>query len=101
MTEKYDITTDLVSHTPAPWSVRETRSTVSVKSASGETIGSWYAGFASGTVTHANARLIAAAPELLEALKNMVGFCATTCPEAEMAMDDARKAIAKATGEHS
>ena len=49
----------------------------------------------------ANARLIAAAPELLEALRNMVGFCATTCPEAEMAMDDARKAIAKATGEHS
>lgn len=46
--------------------------------------------------SEANARLIAAAPDLLEALKNMVGFCATGCAEAEMAMDDGRKAIAKA-----
>lgn len=44
----------------------------------------------------ADCRLIAAAPEMLEALKNMVGFCVTQCPEAEMAMDDARKVIAKA-----
>lgn len=43
-------------------------------------------------------RRSAAAPELLEALKNVVGFCATGCQEAEMAMDDARAAIAKAEG---
>ena len=64
------LTTDLVSHTPGPWDIQSSRTTVTVRSASsGEVISSWYAGHPTGTVTHANARLIAAAPELLEVVK--------------------------------
>jgi hypothetical protein len=54
--------------------------------------------YGAGKQVEAIANLFAAAPDMLEALKNMVGFCATGCMEAEMAMDDARKAIAKAEG---
>lgn len=47
----------------------------------------------------ANARLIAAAPELLEALRLMVAAAETeTWAEVVQAMPAARKAIAKATG---
>lgn len=48
----------------------------------------------------ANARLIAAAPELLEALQTMVEECKYTVMEAS-ALDRAVEAIAKATGEQA
>lgn len=50
----------------------------------------------------ANARLIAAAPELLEALREMVAMCATFDEDPDRqtaAFEAAEKAIAKATGE--
>jgi hypothetical protein len=47
----------------------------------------------------ANALLIAAAPELLDALQNLLGFGINGTIESQMAQDDARAAIAKATGE--
>lgn len=54
--------------------------------------------------TEANARLIAAAPELLEALQGMLAsFCDIDCGEFDrkLAVKDARAAIVKATGENS
>ena len=49
-----------------------------------------------------NARLIAAAPELLEALEDLVSLCEAVLPRTEHITDaelfDARSAIAKATG---
>ena len=48
---------------------------------------------------HANARLIAAAPELLDALIDMVE--ATTGVDQASAVNQARAAIAKATGKTS
>lgn len=54
----------------------------------------------------ANARLIAAAPELLDALKGLLGFCDTPIsrrrlgenPDRQEMVDIARAAIAKAEG---
>lgn len=47
----------------------------------------------------ANARLIAAAPELLEALTDCVEHMHWTQPQGEAALKKAKAAIAKATGE--
>ncbi|MFY4013984.1 hypothetical protein ACOTJS_19410 [Achromobacter xylosoxidans] len=47
----------------------------------------------------ANARLIAAAPELLQALEGLLAVSVDTTPEELLAMMAARDAIAKAKGE--
>ena len=44
----------------------------------------------------ANARLIAAAPELLEALKGLIGFITSTPPHQRRQWEAAKAAIAKA-----
>lgn len=49
----------------------------------------------------ANARLIAAAPELLEALADCVAHMHWTQPKGEAALKKAKAAIAKATGEQA
>lgn len=46
----------------------------------------------------ANARLIAAAPELLAALEDVCGYCAPLSPRGKAAIDEARAIIAKAKG---
>ena len=48
--------------------------------------------------TEANARLIAAAPELLEALRGALSYLSLYGPSAQPALLSARAAIAKATG---
>lgn len=62
-------------------------------------------GVADGSVAHANARLIAAAPELLEALKLMLAGtqkdCGKVCMPGDNAVRSAFAAIAKATGGQS
>ncbi|TGE04606.1 hypothetical protein [Hymenobacter fodinae] len=50
--------------------------------------------------TRANARLIAAAPDLLEALKKVSTFWNEDNPNADCPYDDVDAAIAKATGEN-
>ena len=45
------------------------------------------------------ARLIAAAPDMLEALRRVVDTCRADCPAGLPALSDARAAIARATGE--
>jgi len=58
--------------------------------------------YANEDEANANARLIAAAPELLEALKNALALLAAYCGEeghCQPAIKESRAAIAKATGE--
>ena len=80
-------------HTPGPWQYKRT---------SGFDYGStayWVPGICTNIDTEANARLIAAAPELLEALKAVLDnpYREGTASH-ERVKDIARAAIAKATG---
>ena len=89
------------SHTPGPWKSRPENKgswTAVVHAAGGECIAVCSSGSADN---HANARLVAAAPELLEALQ----FCLDqmdpdrhTVERIDKAMDRAYAAIAKAEG---
>ena len=102
-------------HTPGPWSVGEVshkKQRVDIDSLhADQTVGhQTWRGLAraygcedmpaEGTaVMLANARLIAAAPELLEALERIVASDPTHTHFATLAISEARAAIAKATGE--
>lgn len=105
--------TTTATHTPGPWKVYHPISTaesLGIDAASGESVVVWgerHEGII-GERREANARLIAAAPELLEALR----FCipalewsvanspsAVRRSSARSDLEIARAAIAKATGE--
>lgn len=60
----------------------------------------WYGKDETGFPVEANARLIAAAPELLEALKEAVDFC-HAMHEKPRITQDWKALIAKATGEQA
>ena len=80
-------------HSPAPWSIRQSATHVTVVTASGDAI---FHDDKRIPGVMADARLIAAAPELLEALKVLVENGGIG---PEQMFHDARTAIAKATGE--
>ena len=96
-------------HTPGPW-LRDDRSGLDcdVRAASGRKVALCW-GLASNNATNyradyraecdANAHLIAAAPELLEALQEMVSLVEVVIPFDGPQQRKARAAIAKATGE--
>lgn len=84
-------------HTPGPWKVREdyagAQSVVSADAFLARV------GPPNTEQAEANARLIAAAPELLEALQGLLAAVEQgTLPGSGKAQDAARAAIAKATG---
>ena len=79
-------------HSPAPWSIRQSATHVTVVTASGDAI---FHDDKRIPGVMADARLIAAAPELLEALKVLVENGGIG---PEQMFHDARTAIAKATG---
>lgn len=84
-------------HTPAPWELRQSVN------------GYWFIDYEQGGESYTltklecgedDARLIAAAPELLDALRNVAACFDANDPDSMAnAMTDARAAIAKATGE--
>lgn len=102
----------MTKHTPGPWVVHE-GDEIDIRSANpadlaqapiyyciAENIGGHVHGenFDDYSEVEANARLIAAAPELLEALESFPGFlCGTESGDAWI--DQMRAAIAKARGE--
>lgn len=87
-------------HTPGPWEVTRRPGRMYVSDANGYNV---MAGLSTSPLTmaelEANARLISAAPELLDALTDLVGGCGK---EGDLfngaAMEKASAAIAKATG---
>ena len=87
-------------HTPGPWTVREPNGAghgVSIPE-----IGAWFGTMAWAPETMANARLCAAAPDLLEALAKLTNHCRRMgfdTREEEPLLDTAYAAIAKARGE--
>jgi len=94
-------------HTPGPWTAfQSTASFFDVVKGNGEYDPSVASVWASeGRPAGANARLIAAAPDLLEALRILTMMAetsgGTSGPDAELmaACDQANRAIAKATGQ--
>lgn len=80
-------------HTPGPWSVSGLVRPAVV-------IGDEVIRLGAGTEEwKANARLIAAAPELLEALQNVCGLMKIRCQDRGGYYEHAMSVIAKATGE--
>ena len=95
-------------HTPGPWYVgsgtyegRNIYSVASVTDDDGFTYQPIVASAEDDGIDcwDANARLIAAAPDLLEALKDMVDLVELMCPFDGPQQRKARAAIARATGE--
>ncbi len=80
----------MTTHTPGPWTIDDDRFIVSNKMLIGQT-------FNTCDEYSANARLIAAAPDLLEALEYLVGAYDIAAPTADD-WDRARLAISKAKG---
>ena len=81
---------------PGPWPTRESATHVTVTNARGDAV---FHDDKRIPGVMADARLIASAPELLEALTDCVEHMHWTQPLGEAALKKAKAAIAKATGE--
>lgn len=93
-------------HTPGPWTVESVRSGFYIMSQFDVIVATADPDGRYGTIgNEANARLIAAAPDLLAALKHIISNCRVFCEDSmdidDGAVYDARAAIAKAKGEQS
>lgn len=84
----------MTKHTPGPWRVVEDRAPSSLEVYAGKTAIAECWRRADVETEIANARLIAAAPELLDALK----FVIAGVPDTWEGVQKARATIAKATG---
>lgn len=87
-------------HTPGPWRVVDSWNDHMVEGQNGEEI-IWQDGpHETPTINKANACLIAAAPDLLEALENLADYIDERAGDNECRpLENARAAIAKAKGE--
>lgn len=88
-----------VTHTPGPWTpiTAGTRTLTGVDTGGLYRYHAYWDGIAENAEMEANARLIAAAPDLLEALKDTRTNCGDLLPDYYAVLIDA--AIAKAEGE--
>ena len=88
--------TETVSHTPGPWQVKSDDISVVGR----RNVGAFdvVAHVAPRQNTHANARLIAAAPDLLAALKSLMEYMSPDDYAWASRVQDAYTAIAKAEG---
>ncbi len=93
-------------HTPGPWCVDDYTNVCCLDGGLIAVAGDGRATLPRGKldICRSNGRLIAAAPDLLMTLQNLVGLAEGHCRDLhhyKAALDDARAAIAKATGEAS
>ena len=86
------------AHTPGPWAARRMHTGgFDIMDPRNRDVVTVYGGGVETESREANARLIAAAPDLLEALKSLVANLAEGDFISETRIDAARAAIAKAT----
>ena len=86
-------------HTPGPWRALESKSSQHQVWKGDDHIASAWGTDVPGDEQLANARLIAAAPELLDALKRIVSVASVELTgRRDDVLEQARAAIAKATG---
>ena len=86
------------AHTPGPWTARRMHTGgFDIMDPRNRDVVTVYGGGVETESREANARLIAAAPDLLEALKSLVANLAEGDFISETRIDAARAAIAKAT----
>lgn len=92
-------TSETVKHTPGPWSVAPGKNDMEPVIIQGDPGDPWFIATLHDMEkqTQANARLIAAAPDLLEALEAVLfaGWCGESSP----ITDNVRRVIAKARGQ--
>lgn len=88
-------------HTPGPWRVRGKTFNlqIAIVGPSGELSDSIAYAWGQNGEAEANARLIAAAPELLEALGGCIQHMEWSTPQGRAAYETAKATIAKAKGE--
>ena len=88
-------------HTPGPWEIDSEQPSTVKKFTHGNrlSIATVHGGYGEKTRRTANARLIAAAPEMLEALEDALNLIDTITPFEGDTVRKARAAIAKARGE--
>ena len=92
------------AHTAGPWEAHVGLDYVAVVPTDPKVTAVWVARVFGGEAAEANARLIAAAPDLLAALNRLVEVCemqpriSKAFPEPNSPLGMARAAIAKATG---
>lgn len=89
-------------HTPGPWQLAEKYNCKDVRAVDGPYVADCNASAAIDWRTkEANARLIAAAPELLQALSGCVEHMEHSTPQGQAAYEAALAVITKATGGES
>ena len=87
-------------HTPGPWEADESRAMTAINTADKHVAMVNISHQVSIAEHHANARLIAAAPEMLDALESLVSCISETRgSDAYLALIAARDAITKAKGQ--
>lgn len=82
-------------HTPAPWKVQRVASKLFIESKGGNSVAFVSRGYENA---EDNAQLIASAPELLRAAKNVIGALSDDGPAFDFALGQLREAIATAEG---
>ncbi len=93
---------EILHPTPGPWEVVKGRFHFRIRSRLREIAFVRYLGFkSSGWTTEVDARLMAASPDMLEALgRVLVAFKGAQQQHEQNALNEVRAAIAKATGRH-
>jgi len=85
-------------HTPGPWSIAGSGYGLDVRCAAGNIVGMTRRFGQNPAEVEANARLVAAAPDLLAALREALRFTPDVGVAAARAVSNAQAAIAKAEG---
>lgn len=94
MSETNEASVQSVVHTPGPWEVREVDGLFAIAHRDG-----WVLDSNDEQQDRADAKIIAAAPDMLEALKGLAAWSKRSNGTSRDVVDRAKEAIEKATGQ--